>query len=242
MSEKLEEKKEYYPNGNLKARYCTKNKNIDGEYISYYLNGEIEKKCFYKNGVLDGIYIYYYQGANGAMQKCFYENGLLNGECAEIQNDGRIVSKYFYKNGKLDGEYLVYDENKNIKKKCFYKDGILDGEYFEIDLIGHINCFYKNGKLDGIYTIIDYKEEDGKIIENIKREYLYKNDEKLFEKFYICGILHSEEYFNKNVIEDDDDEYDFSLAKKILKTTGKLAGKAVVGIGKAFVEEYKKNL
>src|SRR5436305_1897383 len=73
-------KKEYYPDGSLKAEYTVKfDTIIDGIYKAYYPDGKLEHTSTYVNGIVEGAYFQYYENDKIKIIACFH-NDTLNGK------------------------------------------------------------------------------------------------------------------------------------------------------------------
>src|SRR4030066_117377 len=107
-----EEKKLFFPNGNIKERKFLLEGKLEGEYISYFNDGQIMANLHFvrgkKNGEADGEYI------------CYYKNG-------------KLKEKGYFINDKREGEYKAYFKNGQIREQAFYKNGNIIGKFFSFN-------------------------------------------------------------------------------------------------------------
>lgn len=203
----LEEKKEYWKNGNLKAKwYEDENGLKQEEYEEWYENGNIKAIKNYKNGQLNGVITLYYPNRNLKVIGKFKEN-YKNGLFIFYSIDKNILMKRYYK---LDN--LIY--SLKIKSKTKFKE---ENEKFYINNFKSDNktkeCYlkriYQNDVpikeilyIDGNYEgKVEYKIEDG----ILKADYTYLspnlsnclNKWKLNKKTYDIDTLDIEKYDGK---------------------------------------------
>ena len=219
-----EEKKEYWENGNLKAKWYEDENGLKrGSNEEYWKNGLIKEHSYYENGKKHGMFLRYNlkgqyikngRYENGVEQGDFqlyidkgtlrgrYENGQLYGELK--LTEGRMsdieIEKKWCENGK---QYpLVIEKNEN-KTKEYYKDEINNyiGIYKEYDsnrkLVKEAN--YKDGNLEYLVEYKNNKKYSYKEFYqngNIKEETNYLSYHK--KEYWENGELFSE-IFDKNI-------------------------------------------
>ena len=101
---KLEERKTYYPNGQINVHCYYVNGELNGEYKSYHYNGQLGVNCYYLNGKLHGEC------------KSYYDNGQLNVHGYYL-NDSNVTDE-------LVKEYDLSDLSKEDKLAIKLKWGI----------------------------------------------------------------------------------------------------------------------
>ena len=163
----LEEKKEYWENGNLKVKwYKDENGLKQGISELFKETGELFIKSNYKDGQLHGNYTVYYENGN-ILREVEYKNDKKEGIEKVYYSNKTLSEIYNYKNGKLEGEFFEYHESGNLSKVGQYKDGKKEGEwkkYQNTNLIKISN--YKEGLYHG--EVISYYLQKSGLEEALK--------------------------------------------------------------------------
>jgi len=103
----LNEKIEYYPNGNVKNK-SSFDENGNGIVECFYENGNIYRRTPHKEGNEDGIEEYFYPNGNISMRTP-YKEGKEHGIEIMWNKDGEIIQINHYRKGKLT-EGVFFDE------------------------------------------------------------------------------------------------------------------------------------
>ena len=125
-----EVKKEYYPNGVLKAERTYRDNKLNGITRIYYDNGRFKFEWNFKDGKRDGISKLYFKGgilAEGLgestlMQEVIFKKGQRDGTSKRYYENGELREEANFKNGKPHGITRMYRENGEVYE-WNYKDG-----------------------------------------------------------------------------------------------------------------------
>lgn len=139
-SNNLKEKKEYYSNGAIKAKYfMDKKKNIHGKYYEYHKNGKLKAIRNYDKNKIHGLCLE------------FYLDGKIKSKATIVNSKEIDTTSYFYKTGFLE-QYTVYDSKGNqLKDVFFYDNGKLKKIRTYFIGTGEINAykeFFMTGELN----------------------------------------------------------------------------------------------
>lgn len=213
----LDIKKEYYPDGSIKAMGSYKDGVAEGVTRYYTEDGEIEKAFVFKNGRIIGKGIVDKLGEKQGKWKEYYDFGVLKAE-GEYLNDKRIgLWKYYHPNKKLEqigkfnrkgesvGEWKWYYPDGSIRKEEVFIKGVLDGPYVEYfrDSTILMQGEYFNGSREGFWTISvhGYKQE-GEYLEGMRTgtwKHYYPDGQLAFKGSYVDGIPDSKHiWYHKN--------------------------------------------
>lgn len=151
-STKIDIKREFYENGNVKSYGTSRNGILEGITRYYDENGKLVGSKFYRNGFLS---------SEGLID----EKGLQQGVWKEFYSEGEIKSEGVYENGRKIGEWKYYHQNKTIEQIGSYNKG---------KPIGNWKWFYENGQLLRFETF-EFGKLSGDFIEyNDKGEVILK--------------------------------------------------------------------
>ncbi len=106
-SNKSKFKIEYYPNGNIKHIYSSKNDTINSKEITFFTNGNVEFIKNYADGMIEGERLHFYE-ENGLMEsKMFFKRDIPNGNAYWFYQSGALRSSRYYVDGKEN--YVGFD-------------------------------------------------------------------------------------------------------------------------------------
>jgi antitoxin component YwqK of YwqJK toxin-antitoxin module len=189
-------RKEFNPDGTLKAGYIMRRGRIigkgiiddagkkQGPWIEYYMTGVVKAKGTYTNTIRTGKWLFY------------HENG-------ELKQSG-----YFTKDGKHTGEWLWYYNNGLLRREENLLNGILHGDMVEYytDTTIMLQGSYYQGIREGnwIRNVHGYREE-GEFLEDVRNgiwKHYYPNDQLMYEGNYLDGEADGEHiwYFKNGVV------------------------------------------
>ena len=118
--------REYYTNGNLKAKYERNERGEkEGYELLYYESGVLKAEYHYKAGKLHGVTKEYYENGN-LVAEGNYRNGMLEGLSRIYYESGKLKAESSYKNDALDGLCKMYYESGQVKAEYYYRDGSLE--------------------------------------------------------------------------------------------------------------------
>ena len=171
----LEEKKEYWKNGKLKAKwYEDENGDLEGEYKEWYENGNLKIIKNYKDGKLNGVVTLYYPNGNLKVTGKFKEN-YKNGLFIFYSIDKNILMNRYYELDNLVYSLKIKNQSnsKEEKDKFYINDNKDDNKTKEC----YLKRIYQNDMpieeilyIDGNYEgKVEYKIEDG----ILKADYTY---------------------------------------------------------------------
>lgn len=200
---KLDLKREYYSNGQVKKVGSFKNNIPEGVTREFSENGEIIAAKIYKAGNIIGDGIVDASGLKQGEWKEYYETGELKAS-GKYENGLKIGEwKYWYENGKLeqkgiyvkgekpDKEWTWYFKNGNTLRKETYINGIENGFLTEYSDSGTIITYgeYVDGLEEGVWT---YQLGDIKIEGSYKEgtrtgewKYWYDNGNLFFKGIFL---------------------------------------------------------
>lgn len=211
-----------YDKGNLKQPEKIEDFSLD-EKIEYYDNGNPKRKGFYKNSIPIGIHSYYNEkgeiinarifndngkvvsegmltedGKKEGLWKNFFEDGELKSE-GNFKNNRQVGEwKFFFNgsvpeqignfsNGYFDGEWKWFHKNGKPLRVEEYVRGKREGKFLEFNEVGDTVSvgYYVEGEMDGDWMIrVGDNIEMGKYVVGLK--------EGIWKEFYKSGILKSE--------------------------------------------------
>ena len=170
--------KEYYQNGQMKAKGTYKDGKRIGEWVFYHPTGKVEQKGVYDNkGRAQGVWKWYYEDGK-LLREENYLNNLLDGETTEFDEDGKIITKGYYVEGQKEEhwEYDLGDYKEVGKYKSDRRDSIWVHYYLPEGKIR-----YRGNYIDG--------NPDGKHV------YYYRNGKVKEEGKYVVGRKEGEWYY-----------------------------------------------
>ena len=180
--QKLDIKKDYYADGQVKVVASYKDGVPEGVRREYNEEGEIEKAIVYKNGIVIGEGVMTEMGEKDGLWKEYYESGKLKAE-GNYARDKRV------------GEWNFYHENGNIEQTGTYDDmGRYNGEwkwYYETGSLLRTESFYE-GLADGLMTEYDINGNivaEGEYIEGLENGFwFYDYGDIKMEGEYVDGL------------------------------------------------------
>ncbi len=200
---KLEIRKDYYPNGNVKIIASYKEGIPEGVTREFNEEGEIEKAYVFKNGIIIGEGIMTEKGEKDGPWKEYFDDGKLkatgdyikdkkSGTWNFYHNNGNIEQTGNYNDrGQLNGQWKWYYQNGNLLREESFYNGLADGIMTEYDEIGNIVASgeFIEGLENGfwLYNYGDIKTE-GEYIDGLRNglwKNFYKNDRLSFSGKYI---------------------------------------------------------
>jgi antitoxin component YwqK of YwqJK toxin-antitoxin module len=161
--------KEFYTNGQLKARYVLDNGKKSGVQSNFDENGNAMVSQLFKQDTL-------------ISEGWFTADGLKDSLWQSYSRDGQVLSKGNYVAGKKDGMWFYYFGNKQVEQKGRYIDDLPTGEwiwYYPNGQVRRQENFFR-GKYEG--EILDY-DSTGKLIQ--KQTYAYNTTEG--DYYYFIG-------------------------------------------------------
>lgn len=127
---------EFYPTGELKARYFVYIEKPDikhGKYEEFYKSGAKMLECEYRENLISGKSLFYYENGQMALEGNF-EEGKRNGKFLEWHTDGKKKIEANYKNGNLNDIFTEYYPDEKIMFEKKYEDGRLtEIKYYKTD-------------------------------------------------------------------------------------------------------------
>jgi uncharacterized protein len=200
---KLDIKREYYDDGQLKKLGSYKDDVPEGITREYAEDGKITSSKIYKKGVIVGDGIVDASGLKQGPWKEYYDTGELKG-VGKYFNGMKIGEwKFYYKNGKVeqtgkylknetpDGEWIWYHENGNVLRDELFSEGLENGPMTEYSDSGTVisKGEYVDGLEEGVWTyqLGDIKAE-GSYKEGKRTgvwKYWYDNGNLNFEGSYL---------------------------------------------------------
>ena len=113
-------RKEFYPNGKLKAEGSTLKNKPHGKYKSYYPNGNTQFDCEYIYGKQEGRQLVYFE--NGRVwSEIIFKDGKMWEVKSNFNPSGKPMEKGTLKDG--NGTRYVYDETGVLLEIEHYKEG-----------------------------------------------------------------------------------------------------------------------
>ena len=186
-------KKEYYPNGKVKAEIIYKDGKPNGPATTYYENGKKDSEIAYQEGIPVGRGIFYFEDGNLKEEIAYFDglndmkirNYYLNKNLylASRKKNGKWVetTQEYAPNGQLLKE-IRFDENGGIKEEKVYgsdgnsfKDGIL--VQYHPNGKASMETPYRDGQTNGMGK--QYNEE-GRAVAEI----FYKDGKEISRKEY----------------------------------------------------------
>lgn len=129
--ERIEVRKEKYPDGTLKARWeVTVSKEGDtrnGVYEEFYQNGHPKLICNFSDNREHGVYRSYYD--NKEMEsEIYYSEGKIHGDFREWYSNGKKKRFASYKKGELNGKETTWDsDGKEVSQSKYEKGKCVSG-------------------------------------------------------------------------------------------------------------------
>jgi antitoxin component YwqK of YwqJK toxin-antitoxin module len=220
---KLDTKKTFFGNGQVKSSGTFKQGVAEGVTRFYDSLGVITNSQIFKGGVLISDGIYDEKGFQQGPWKEYYLTGELKSE-GVYENGKRIgLWKYYHQNkkieqigkfnkkGKPDGDWKWYFESGNILREETFINGLPEGEMREYDDSGAVvtKGNYIEGEKDGFWFLQDGDErEEGKYRGSLKDDlwkYFYSNGKVSHQGKYTEGLengKHTYYYDNGRVMQE----------------------------------------
>ncbi len=130
-------KKEYYPTGELKAKYRIENEELHGTYYEYYKSGSYKEQSIYQNGKLNGIRRVYYE--NGKLDfEASYKSGKKHGIYKEFSSEGKLLGEGYFKNDLQDSITRWFYPNGELEQETEFKNGLRHGKSVFYHENGHL--------------------------------------------------------------------------------------------------------
>jgi antitoxin component YwqK of YwqJK toxin-antitoxin module len=107
-----EMKKEYYPDGKLKAVLNYKKGELDGVALYYYQNGNLKERANYKKGTRERVSTTYYEDGN-LKEEIHYAGGKREGLARLYDEDGRLIRESVYRDDQLISEKKLTSADKS---------------------------------------------------------------------------------------------------------------------------------
>jgi len=166
------DKKEYWPNGNIRSEIRMKDGVYNGPARYWFENGNIQISCNYLDNKVDGLMKTYYPDGNIREEQEF-SLGFPHGKKTTWDIKGNLSLSCSFRNGKLHGRYTVWYPGRIIQMEGNYIDGREDGIWLYYDASGKVigegnftrgtgiqKAFYDNGALKQVTRYTD-GEKDG---------------------------------------------------------------------------------
>jgi len=202
---KLDIKREYYPNAQVKSvgRY---NKGVkEGVHRQFTETGQVSASKIYSNGKVIGEGIVDAEGKRQGPWKEFYEpgelrsegkykDGLREGEWKFYYKDGKEEQRGAYRRGKPDGEWKwTHPKGITWREETFY-DGLEEGMAIEYNDTGKVvtKGEYLSGEREGKWLIdIGDEREEGYYVAGQRNDmwkHFYPSGKLRFEGKYTQGM------------------------------------------------------
>ncbi|HPE55632.1 MAG TPA: hypothetical protein P5514_04635 [Bacteroidales bacterium] len=193
---KLDIKREYYPNGNVKIVASYNGDVPQGVRREYSPEGDITAGYVFQNGTIIGEGIINEEGIKNGLWKEFYPNGALK-------------SLGMYDHGKKQGEWKYYHPNGQLEQVGSYnKDGKADGFWTWYYPTGDVlrEETYFNGMIDG--HSVEYAEDgsviaEGDYVEDYRDgKWTFNYGDHNSEGEYLDGMRHGKwkNYYNDGTL------------------------------------------
>jgi len=199
---KLDIKREYYPDGQVKTVASYKDDEPEGIRREYSPEGEVIAGYVFKNGTMIGEGITNDEGLRDGPWKEYYPNGALKSE--GLYDEGKRIGqwKFYHPNGQLeqigsynkegkeDGQWTWYYANGNLLREESYFNGMIDGHSVEYEKDGTVIAEgdYIEDRRNGnwVFNYGDHKSEG---------EYFDGMRNGLWKNYYSDGTLSFEGSF-----------------------------------------------
>lgn len=147
---KLDIKREYYPNGNVKIVASYKDEVPEGIRREYSEEGVVTAGYIFKNGDIIGEGIINDEGIKDGPWQEFFTNGVLKSEGVYDKGKRTGLWKFYHPNGQLeqtgfynkegkeDGYWTWYFADGQLQREESYFNGMMDGYSTEYDMSGGI--------------------------------------------------------------------------------------------------------
>ena len=198
-------KKDYFPNGQLKALYMVQNGYKNGIQTNYdslgntlaafaYRNDTLlSEGWFTKEGLKDSLWIEYFPNQTKSA-KGNYKNGKKEGLWIYYFANGDVEQKGRYQQDLPTGEWLWYYPNGQVRRQENFFKGQYEGAVLDYDSLGTLlqsrNFTYNT--LDGdLYYFIGDHQEKGNMVNGFREGkwvYFYGNKRKAFVGKYKDGL------------------------------------------------------
>lgn len=128
----------YYPNGEIKEKYQTRNGKYVGKYNYYYENGVLETKGNFRNGKMDGEWVYYYPDGKIMTIQTIRNGNTLRFDSwdqfgQKVINNGTGTLTIFYPNGSMKSTTSYKNGHLDGTNQSWYSNGLLESEQFFVE-------------------------------------------------------------------------------------------------------------
>ena len=198
---KLDIKREYHPNAQVKS-VGSYNKGVkEGVHRKYTLEGKVESAKIYSRGKITGVGIVDAEGKRQGKWKEYYASGELRSEGEYINGkrlgdwmfyyeDGKEEQQGSYHKGKPDGDWKWTYPNGNTWREEVFYEGLEEGLAIEYNDTGKVvsKGEYLDGDKEGkwIMDLGDHREEG---------EYVAGERNGIWKHYYVSGKLKFEGKF-----------------------------------------------
>jgi len=202
----LEIRKEYYPDGSIKAMGSFKDGVAEGVTRYFDENGNVEKAFIFKAGIIIARGIVDNNGEKQGNWKEYYLNGVLKSEGNYVDDKKIGLWKFYHpnskleqigkfaKNGKATGEWKWYFSDGSLRKIELLMNGVHENEYIEYSQNGDIKLQgeYINGNREGPWKInVNGYREEGQYLDGFKSglwKYYHNNGQLIFQGSFVDGV------------------------------------------------------
>lgn len=201
---KLDIKRQYHPNAQLKQIGSYKKGKPEGVHRFYEMDGKLVSSKVYVDGQVIGEGIvdeaglrqgewkhYYPSGQEQSQGR--YVNGRREGKWKFYYPSGKLEQEGEYSKGKYEGKWLWYHENEQLWRDEEYSDGKEEGPAVEMNAQGDTVAIgtYLDGLRDGDWTVTygDIKEVGKYVNDNREGKWVHYDlaGKKTFEGNYVDG-------------------------------------------------------
>lgn len=167
--------KEFYRNGQLKAKQFYVNDSLNDSSMFYHKNGKIQSLHIYKNKVKSGAWREY-NDKGQIISEMFFRNGLIDSTCSNYSyRSHHLITRVTYKQGYKNGTEETYYPNGQLKSKVYYNAGFVRKGTEE---------WLKNGaKINNDFTI-HILENDAVLLKNTLTYMIKLENPKESDKVY----------------------------------------------------------
>ena len=134
---RVEVKKSYWENGNLKSELQYEDSLLNGVCRWYMANGKLQMEVTYRDNKMNGLLTRWYDNGN-VMEEAWYKDGVQDSVYRYYSINGFLETEAYYVDGKLNGDYKRWYENGQVFQDGQYVDDMMDGSWM---------IFYSDGNL-----------------------------------------------------------------------------------------------
>ncbi|MBL4585520.1 MAG: hypothetical protein JKX84_00475 [Flavobacteriales bacterium] len=213
---KLDIKREYHPNAQVKSVGSYSKGIKEGVHRIYTMDGKVESAKIYLKGKMIGNGIVDPEGRRQGVWKEYYDTGELRSE-GKYKDGSRIGPWIFYyqggkeeqrgeyHKGKPDGEWKWTYQNGNTWREEVFYEGLEEGLAIEYNDTGKVvsKGSYIDGERDGEWLIdLGDNRQEGSYVAGLKQgmwKYFYPSGKKRFDGKFVQGREDGKhEYFYEN--------------------------------------------